>query len=120
MEHPGIEVAVYTAGTAQYAGQTLPRLGLHGVKALFREACVPFGLPLTKDLTKLQHDLSRVVLVDNAARSFWLQPQNGLLVSDWLGSDPADGELRRVQAELARLALARDVRGRLPRTAAPV
>eukprot|EP00446_Apocalathium_sp_SHHI-4_P061855 CAMPEP_0177417748 /NCGR_PEP_ID=MMETSP0368-20130122/68825_1 /TAXON_ID=447022 ORGANISM="Scrippsiella hangoei-like, Strain SHHI-4" /NCGR_SAMPLE_ID=MMETSP0368 /ASSEMBLY_ACC=CAM_ASM_000363 /LENGTH=282 /DNA_ID=CAMNT_0018887369 /DNA_START=72 /DNA_END=916 /DNA_ORIENTATION=+ len=116
---PDIEVAVYTAGTEQLATQTLSRLGLDGVLALYRQECVPFGLPVTKDLTKLRQDMSRVVLVDNQKRSFWLQPQNGILVADWLGSEPGDTELWRVRSELERLAEIEDVRQVLPRNSAP-
>ncbi|CAE7325768.1 ctdspl2, partial [Symbiodinium pilosum] len=72
--------------------------------------CVPFGLPITKDLTKLGTDLSRVVLVDNARRSFWLQPENGLLVEDWKGRNSDDKELERVQREVAELLNLEDVR----------
>ncbi|CAK0821381.1 unnamed protein product, partial [Prorocentrum cordatum] len=122
---PGIELAVYTAGTPAYARQTLAgkgqpgtwveaRLGLgHLDRVLFRDECVPFGLPITKDLTKLRCDLSRVVLVDNDARNFWLQADNGLLVSDWVGRDPSDRELCRVRAVLEELADAGDVRATL-------
>ena len=43
-----IDVAVYTAGTKSYAKQTLRKLDLESVKALYRDDCVPFGLPITK------------------------------------------------------------------------
>lgn len=39
---------------------------------------------------KLREDLTRVVLVDNSAKSFWLQPENGLLVCDWDGTNASD------------------------------
>lgn len=116
LQEPSVDVAVYTAGTEPYARQTLRRLGLEGrIEAvLFRDECVPFGLPVTKDLGKLGRDLARVVLVDNAARSFWLQPQNGILVSDWKGGDPTDAELDRVLEELTGLLKVEDVRTVLP------
>ena len=43
-----IDVAVYTAGTKSYAKQTLRKLELESVRALYRDDCVPFGLPITK------------------------------------------------------------------------
>ncbi|CAE8633672.1 unnamed protein product [Polarella glacialis] len=111
LREQGVEVAVYTAGTEAYAQQSLEQLGLSGVSAaLFRDECVPLGLPITKDLTKLGRDLSRVVLVDNARRSFWLQPENGLLVSDWKGRNATDSELERVREELLKLLSVEDVR----------
>uniref|UniRef100_A0A7S4QT44 Mitochondrial import inner membrane translocase subunit TIM50 n=1 Tax=Alexandrium monilatum TaxID=311494 RepID=A0A7S4QT44_9DINO len=115
LRQPQIEVAVYTAGTRPYAEQVLDKLGLAGVRtALFRDSCEPLGLPITKDLSKLRPDLSRVVLVDNSGSSFWLQPENGLLVSDWDGSDAGDEELAGVRRAVVRLLEADDVRSVLP------
>ena len=54
-----------------------------------------------------------MVLVDNSKRSFWLQPSNGLLVSDWEGTNFSDQELDRVKDELKMLMDADDVRPRL-------
>ncbi|CAK8998723.1 unnamed protein product [Durusdinium trenchii] len=86
-----------------------------GCPALFREECVPFGLPITKDLRKLREDLTRVVLVDNSAKSFWLQPENGLLVCDWDGTNASDQELDRVKDNLLQLLDMDDVRPALRR-----
>ena len=57
-----------------------------------------------------------MVLVDNSKRSFWLQPSNGLLVSDWEGTNFSDNELDRVKDELKMLMEAKDVRPRLKRS----
>ena len=105
-----IEIAVYTAGTRQYASQSVELLGLDGYPCLYRDECIPFGLPLAKDLKKFREDLSRVVLVDNSKKSFWLQPKNGLLVSDWDGTNINDQELTRVKQELLGLLDLDDVR----------
>ena len=105
-----IEIAVYTAGTQQYASQSVELLGLDGYPCLYRDECIPFGLPLAKDLKKFREDLSRVVLVDNSKKSFWLQPKNGLLVSDWDGTNFNDQELTRVKQELLGLLELDDVR----------
>ena len=35
-----------------YARQSVAKLGLGGFPALFRDACVPLGLPVTKDAPK--------------------------------------------------------------------
>lgn len=91
--------------------------GLEEFPAFYRDACVPFGLPLAKDLCKLRQDLSRVVLVDNSKKSFWLQPDNGLLVSDWDGTNFSDRELTRVKQELLDLLDLDDVRPALRRSA---
>ncbi|CAJ1374760.1 unnamed protein product [Effrenium voratum] len=116
-----VDVAVYTAGTEPYAKQSVVKLALDKYPSLFRDECVPFGLPITKDLTKLREDLSRVVLVDNSRRSFWLQPDNGLLVSDWDGRNSSDEELKAVKATLLELLQLEDVRphlrSRLPQEA---
>ena len=47
---------------------------------------------IQKTRRKLREDMSRVVLVDNSEKSFWLQPENGLLVCDWDGSNASDQE----------------------------
>jgi len=132
----GYEVSIYTAGTRHYAEALLPRLDPQGIigQCLSREDCVPApGLPnvYLKDLRRLRSictgpdgrpevgptDLARTVLVDNNPLSFALQPENGILVSDWFGDAPDDDELERVKGLLMKLEAGqscKDVRQVLP------
>lgn len=50
-------------------------------------------LPLAcQDLSKLNRDLKRVVIIDDESESFKLQPDNGIKVSEFKG-DSTDTEL---------------------------
>lgn len=111
-----IQVAIYTAGTAEYASGVVKNLDPRGnlvQRALSRDDCVPHSTRpnvFTKDLTKLRDDMRRIVLVDNSSMSFDLQPENGVLVEDWLGQGNNDMELVRVRSLLEKLVKAQDVR----------
>ena len=59
---------------------------------LFRESCRTVEGKLVKDLSHLNRDLSKVIVVDTNADSFALQPENGILVKPWKG-EKADREL---------------------------
>lgn len=132
----GFEVSLYSAGTRFYVEALLPLLDPGGCisQCLCREDCVRMrGEPnqYLKDLNKVRSaavgagggvaspvDLARTILVDNNPVSFTMQPRNGILVSDWLGSGPDDDEFERVKAmllELERDAPGCDVRSVLPR-----
>ncbi|SPO21528.1 related to TIM50 - mitochondrial inner membrane import translocase subunit [Ustilago trichophora] len=59
---------------------------------LFRESCRTVDGKLVKDLAHLNRDLSKVVVVDTNPESFYLHPENGILIQPWKG-DPSDREL---------------------------
>ncbi|CDR88059.1 related to TIM50-mitochondrial inner membrane import translocase subunit [Sporisorium scitamineum] len=59
---------------------------------LFRESCRTVDGKLVKDLSHLNRDLSKVVVVDTNPDSFHLHPENGILIKPWKG-DKADREL---------------------------
>ncbi|ORZ40127.1 NLI interacting factor-like phosphatase-domain-containing protein [Catenaria anguillulae PL171] len=89
-------VVVYTAGTQPYADAILNVVDpgnkdLSG--RLYQDSCAPSLY--SKDLTKVCGDLSRVIIVDNAAKSFGKQAGNGLLISSWY-QNPVDQELERL------------------------
>mmetsp|Transcript_83149 Transcript_83149/g.235556 ORF Transcript_83149/g.235556 Transcript_83149/m.235556 type:complete len:416 (+) Transcript_83149:89-1336(+) len=111
LRRPGVEVAVYTAGSAAYADGVAAHLDPEGTlirHQLSRGDCVLE--PPAKDLCKLHHDLRRTVLIDDSLLSFRLQPENGILVSAFLETSNADLELLRVQDLLETLLGAEDVR----------
>lgn len=59
---------------------------------LFRESCRTVDGKPVKDLSHLNRDLSKVVVVDTNPDSFQLHPENGILIKPWKG-DKADREL---------------------------
>lgn len=116
------ETYVFTAGTETYASPILDKLDPGGRLAgrLYRHDCSPVrtahGEQYLKDLSAVARrrgqpgeDLARMVLVDNNPLSFICQPQNGILVPDFVGEP--DNVLSQVLELLKRLnAEAADVR----------
>ena len=105
------EVAIFTAGTREYADAVIDS-ALDPSRAwiqrrLYRESC-EVDPPLAKDLRRLGVPLSDVLLVDNSPASFALQPRNGLLIESYWG-DPADDALARLTPLLRRVAQRPDV-----------
>eukprot|EP00931_Biecheleriopsis_adriatica_P009919 TRINITY_DN111013_c0_g1_i1.p1 TRINITY_DN111013_c0_g1~~TRINITY_DN111013_c0_g1_i1.p1 ORF type:complete len:325 (+),score=52.42 TRINITY_DN111013_c0_g1_i1:58-975(+) len=103
---------IYTTSTPAYTQALLRHLDPGGrifaTRVLTRATCSPSRLPgfFMKDLAKVPSSaesnmqLQRRVLIDNNPVSCVLQPQSSMLVRDWLGDDPADTELARVQETL--------------------
>ena len=65
---------------------------------------------LVKDLDLLGRDQSRVVLVDNKAFSFWCNPDNGIVVKEFRGSDVEELELDSLLSLLTEIKGKKDVR----------
>ncbi|KAK9839705.1 hypothetical protein WJX81_007183 [Elliptochloris bilobata] len=108
------EIVAFTAGMQGYAEPLLNALDPEGRLfscRLYREATLSVrGRENVKDLGRLGRDLARVVLVDDNAWSFLLQPANGVPAVPYLGS-PNDGHLLGVILPLLEaLSRARDVR----------
>jgi RNA polymerase II subunit A small phosphatase-like protein len=108
------DVVLFTAASAAYA-QPLARLldPQRGVfkACLYKDATVRHaGREGVKDLSTLNRDLSRVVLIDNCPFSFLLQPTNGIPCKPY-SSQPSDTHLLEVMLPLLLiLADAPDVR----------
>lgn len=56
-----------------------------------------------KDLSKLGRDLSKVIIIDNMAENFQLQPQNGIFIKSWF-DDPEDTALSELLPILVQIA----------------
>ena len=56
---------------------------------LYRQHTLPIGPAFIKDLSKLGRELSRVIIIDNVAENFQLQPENGIFIKSWF-DDPQD------------------------------
>ncbi|KAK4538185.1 hypothetical protein CDCA_CDCA16G4210 [Cyanidium caldarium] len=92
------EVVVFTSALPGYADPILDKMDPNGYIAhrLYRhETKYRDGLHV-KDLSKLNRDLRRTIIIDNDPRLFALQPDNGVAVSEWRGDDADDTELLRL------------------------
>lgn len=88
------DVFIFTASMAEYAVPVMQRIApwFPSCRVLTRQHCtclqnqVSNTTIVVKDLTIFKdRSISKMILVDNAAESFLLQPQNGILVSTWIG-----------------------------------
>jgi Dullard-like phosphatase family protein len=106
------EVVVFTAGLEDYASPIIDSLDPQGLiqHRLFRQhvRCIR-GTHLIKDLASLNRPLARVVIVDNSAESFLLQPLNAIPIEPYLG-EAQDTRLFELLPLLQALASAPDVR----------
>jgi len=107
-------LAVFTAGTEDYAKVLLEKLDPCGRMSLrlYRDSCSVVDGLFLKDLRKLEHDLSRVVLVDNSPVSLLINPDNSILVSSFY-TDREDRALPQLLTILRKLHHSGDVRGAL-------
>eukprot|EP00744_Colponema_vietnamica_P004944 GILI01007312.1.p1 GENE.GILI01007312.1~~GILI01007312.1.p1 ORF type:complete len:591 (+),score=119.68 GILI01007312.1:311-2083(+) len=96
------EVVIFTAATQDYADWVLDQIDPKGFIShrLYRQHAIPYGSIFVKDLSRLGRDLSRVIIVDNVAENFQLQPLNGIMIRPWF-DDMSDNALQ----ELAPLLL---------------
>lgn len=111
------ETHVFTAALEVYAKPVLDvlssKLGQDDIFSgrWYREHCTPSNdsQAYLKDLSKLQFDLSRTVLVDNNPASFEPQPSNGIFVPSFF-TDPHDTHLETTRAVLEDIQDLPDVR----------
>ncbi len=80
------EIAIFTAGTKEYADNILNILDMDNniIKyRLYRQHTTILGMSIYKDLSKLGRDLSRVIIIDNLKENFKIQPNNGIFIKTW-------------------------------------
>jgi len=105
------KVVIYTASLSKYADPLLDQLDVHKVidKRLFREHCVFHDGYFVKDLSLLNRNLSRSIIVDNSPMSYKFQPENAIDCSSFI-DDPADIEMWQIADFLINIKSADDVR----------
>ena len=64
---------------------------------LYREHLTFSGKEFIKDLSKLGRDIKKVILVDNIANNFKLNPDNGIQISPFFGDNDKDNVLEELK-----------------------
>jgi len=109
------DLAIFTASLSEYADPIIDLLE-HDVgkpvfqRRLYRDSCTASYMGgYIKDLTVLNEDLGRVILLDNSPLSYSYQLGNGLAIEGWI-SDPSDHALLQLLPLLFALQHTTDVR----------
>ncbi|KRX01489.1 HAD-like domain [Pseudocohnilembus persalinus] len=81
------ELVIFTAALKDYADFILDIIDQKKqIKyKLYRQHTVPNGQSYVKDLSKLGRDMSKIIIIDNLAENFALQPANGIAILSWFG-----------------------------------
>eukprot|EP00529_Nitzschia_sp_RCC80_P022816 CAMPEP_0113497720 /NCGR_PEP_ID=MMETSP0014_2-20120614/30777_1 /TAXON_ID=2857 /ORGANISM="Nitzschia sp." /LENGTH=485 /DNA_ID=CAMNT_0000391671 /DNA_START=361 /DNA_END=1818 /DNA_ORIENTATION=- /assembly_acc=CAM_ASM_000159 len=106
------EVVVFTASQKVYANELLNLIDPDGEyfhHRLYRESCLAVEGNFLKDLTVLDRDLTKTVLVDNSPHAFGYQIDNGIPIESWF-DDPTDTELLKLERFMRSLQGKDDVR----------
>lgn len=106
------EIVIYTASLNKYADPLLDLLDPHKTirTRLFRESCVYYEGNYVKDLSLLNRDLTKTIIVDNAPASYMFHPENAIDCSSFI-DDRRDRELDQIGAFLVGIKDSNDVRG---------
>lgn len=108
------ELVVFTASKKLYADRVLDLVDPSGLilgrtHRLFREHCLFFRGQFLKDLSVLNRDLKRTVIIDNNPHTFSLHVDNGIPIESWF-DDSNDRELLELLPLLDKLHESADVR----------
>ena len=82
---------------------------------LYRQHTIPKNGYAIKDLSLLNRDLSKIIIIDNIEENYMLQQENGLNIIDFEG-DENDEELRYILEDLISIVSLKniDIRDYLP------
>ncbi len=105
------DIAIYTASQRKYANPLISTLDTDRVvqRRLFRDDCHYVNGNFVKDLTRIQPNLSDVLIVDNSPAAYQFNPNNALPIDAWY-DDPDDDELLVLLPLLYSLSFLDDVR----------
>ena len=98
------ELIIFTAALQNYADLAIDGLDPNQKISyrLYRNHTIKVGDVNFKDLSKLGRDLNKVIILENNAENFGLQPKNGLKIKDFEG-DENDDELDYLKEDLINL-----------------
>lgn len=74
----------------------------------YREDCSLLERGYVKDLSRINRELRKIVIVDNSPVSYALQPENAIAIKSYFG-DQNDQELRKVWGKLELISGETDV-----------
>ena len=105
------EIILYTASLNKYADPLLDLLDPQRTirTRLFRESCVYYEGNYVKDLSLLDRDLSKTIIVDNSTSSYIFHPRNAIDCTSFI-DDPTDVELDQIGSFLKDIRNVKDVR----------
>jgi CTD small phosphatase-like protein 2 len=98
------EIVVFTAAVQDYADWILDDFDRQRMVdfRLYRQHTIPAGNLFLKDLNAIGRDLARVIIIDNVAENFQLQPENGILIKSWY-DDAQDNALKELMPILVQI-----------------
>lgn len=99
------EIVVFTAALKDYADWILDRIDTgNSIRfRLYREHTTFQNGVYLKDLSRLNRDLSKTIIVDNNPDNFQMHPENGIYIKSWY-EDPNDMALKHLTNVLIRIA----------------
>ncbi|OHT11914.1 putative C-terminal domain small phosphatase [Tritrichomonas foetus] len=107
---PLYEMVFFTASCKDYADPIIDELdsGRLVKHRLYRESCTELGGNFVKDLSRLNRDLDRIIIIDNCPTAYMLQPGNAISVQSWF-EDQKDKELSVIMQFLSHNVNAKDI-----------
>lgn len=108
-------VILFTAGMQAYADPIVNDLDNNNKifqKRYYRDSCI-YSIKkqaLVKDLNIIGVDMKSIIIIDNTPTSYSLQPQNGIPIISWYGTDKNDKELLKLIPILDEIYNSDDVR----------
>ena len=100
------EIIIFTAAMQDYADWAIEHFQNRGCIShrLYRQHALPSASGFyVKDLSRVGRDISRMIIVDNIAENFQLQPENGIFIKSWF-TDEKDTALFELAPLLVAIA----------------
>lgn len=101
------EMIIFTASTKEYADLILNLIDPNKeyfMHRLYRDNTTLVKFEVLKDLSILNRDLKKLIIIDNIPSNFRLQPDNGIHIKSWT-NDIWDKQLLYLSSFLKKLAL---------------
>ncbi|KAJ1555983.1 mitochondrial inner membrane protein required for protein import [Cladochytrium tenue] len=101
------EIVIFTTSQNYIAQPVIETLDPYRyvMYSLYRDSTKPLHGKHVKDISELNRDLGKVIVVDTDPDHYQLQPENGVPLKPWRGDDPDDCELSKLTKFLEELAL---------------
>lgn len=83
------EIVLFTSSVPEYVDPIVQKIDTGGYisHVLYRDCTKrEYGYSI-KDLSRLNRDLKRTIIVDNEPQSFRYQPLNGIVIPSWKGNE---------------------------------